>query len=148
MARVANHANFDSPGFQVIGKLALRARTASGYVSVDWYTSAALPTQGDGRLFVTGTEGSIEIRRYVDVAGRPGTNHLRLVNGKRYEHLDGSGSGLPYCAALAADTRDRTETACLQARTFDVCRLAMVARAMADGALERPLRTWAERLPG
>ena len=38
----------------------------------------ALPTWGDGRLFIVGTEGTIELRKYIDVAGRPGTDHLFL----------------------------------------------------------------------
>lgn len=132
MARVANHANPGRPRFQDFGEVALRSADASGYVRVDWYTADALPTWGDGRLFLTGTEGSIELRKYVDVAGHPGADHLFLVNGTRCERLDASEAGLAYFAALAADIRDRTETACPQARTFEVCRLAMAAQAMAE----------------
>ena len=134
LARVANHANPDRPAFQDFGELALRSGDVSGYVRVDWYTAEALPTWGDGRLFLTGTTGSIELRKYVDVDGRPGTDHLLLVNAERCAHLDASSAGLPYFAALAADIRDRTETACPQARTFEVCRLAIAAQAMADRA--------------
>ena len=133
MARVANHANPDHPRFQDFGELALRAGDVSGYVRVDWYTADALPTWGDGRLFLTGTGGSIELRKYVDVAGRPDGDHLFLTNGTRCEHVDASSAALPYFSALAADIRDRTETACPSVRTFAVCDLAMTAQSMAGG---------------
>ena len=112
----------------------LRGDGGEGYVRLDWFTPDALPTWGDGRLFVLGTEGSIELRKYVDVAGRPGTDHLLLVNGQRCEHVDASGAGMPYFAQLAADVRDRTETAMPQAHCFRVMELALRAQAMAQGA--------------
>ncbi len=65
------------------------------------------------------------------MAGRRGTDHLFLVNGTRCEHIDASGEELLYFRNLAADIRDRTETACPQARTFKVCELAIRAQRMA-----------------
>jgi predicted dehydrogenase len=88
MASVGNFANPDHPTFEDFGEVSLRSDNAQGYIRVDWYTADALPNWGDGRLFITGTEGSIELRKYVDVAGRPGTDHLFLVNGSRCEHID------------------------------------------------------------
>ena len=49
---------------------------------VDWYTPDALPNWGDGRLTILGTKGYIELRKYVDLVGREGTDHLFLVNNK------------------------------------------------------------------
>ena len=54
----------------------------TGYVRVDWFTPDGLTTWGDGRLFVLGTEGYIELRKYINVAGAPGGNHLFLVDKK------------------------------------------------------------------
>ena len=51
-------------------------------VRVDWLTPEALPTWGDGRLTILGTTGYIELRKYIDIAGRPGKDHLFLVNGR------------------------------------------------------------------
>ncbi len=31
-------------------------------------------------LFILGTEGYIELRKYIDIAGRPGGNHLFIVD--------------------------------------------------------------------
>lgn len=134
LASVGNFANPDDPGLQDFGEIALRAPEGHGYIRVDWYTPHALPTWGDGRLTILGTEGYIELRKYVDVGGADGTDHLILVNGSRCEKIDASDAGLPYFARLAADIRDRTETAMPQEHAFKVCELSLIAQAMAEGA--------------
>jgi hypothetical protein len=131
-ASSANHANPQHPRFEDFAQLLLRGNRGEGYVRVDWYTPDALPTWGDGRLFVLGTEGTIELRKYVDLAGRPGTDHLFLVNGQRCEHIDASAAGLPYFARLLDDVLARTETAMTQAHCFQVMQLALQAQALAD----------------
>ena len=133
LARVANYANPDDPGLQDFGEIALQSPQGHGYIRVDWYTPDALPTWGDGRLTILGTEGYIELRKYVDV-GQPGTDHLILVNGTRSEKIDASGAGLPFFARLIADIRDRSETAMTQAHVFKVCALSLQAQAMAEAA--------------
>jgi hypothetical protein len=90
-----------------------------------------LPTWGDGRLTILGTEGTIELRKYVDIAGRPGTDHLFLVDGKGTRHIDASQEPLTYFRAFLADVRDRTETAMTQAHVFTVTQLALEAQAQA-----------------
>ncbi len=129
-----NLANPEHPQFEDFGQMLLRGDGGEGYVRLDWFTPDALPTWGDGRLFVLGTQGSIELRKYVDVAGRPGTDHLLLVNGERCEHIDASGAGIPYFARLADDVRRRTQTAMPQAHCFQVMALALRAQAMAVGS--------------
>lgn len=133
MAHVANHANPNDPGLQDLGEVALRSDTASGYIRVDWYTPDALPNWGDGRLILLGTDGYIELRKYVDVGGRAGTDNLVIVNGTRCETIDARDAGLPYFDRLAHDIAHRTETAMTQAHCFEVMRLALVAQAMAEG---------------
>lgn len=132
LASVANYANPDDPGLQDFGEIALRSPQGHGYIRVDWYTPDALPTWGDGRLTILGTEGYIELRKYVDV-GHAGTDHLILVNATRCERIDASAAGLPYFARLIADIRDRSETAMPQAHAFTVSELALRAQAMAEG---------------
>ena len=58
----------------------LRSDDATGFIRVDWFTPDGLPIWGDGRLFILGTEGTIELRKYIDIAGRPGGDHLFLVD--------------------------------------------------------------------
>lgn len=129
----ANYANPADPELMDFGEINLRSDQGTGYVRVDWYTPDALPTWGDGRLTILGTDGYIELRKYVDV-GADGTDHLVLVNGTTCEKIDASDAGLPYFARLAADITDRTETAMTQAHCFTVMELALTAQAMADAA--------------
>jgi predicted dehydrogenase len=131
-AHVANYANRDRPGLQDFGEIVLQSGEAHGYIRVDWYTPDALPTWGDGRLTILGTEGYIELRKYVDVGGAPGTDHLILVNGTRCEKIDASDAGLPYFARLSSDIRDRTQGAMPQAHAFKVMELAIKAQMMAE----------------
>lgn len=132
MANVANYANPEDRGLQDFGELALRSDRAHGYIRLDWYTPDALPNWGDGRLTILGTEGYIELRKYVDV-GSQGTDHLILVNGTRCEKIDASGAPLPYFDRLSHDIRHRDETAMTQTHVFKVCDLALKAQAMAEG---------------
>ncbi|MCP4315454.1 MAG: Gfo/Idh/MocA family oxidoreductase [Hyphomicrobiales bacterium] len=125
---VGNFANPDNPGFEDFGEIVLRGDTGQGYIRVDWYTPDGLPTWGDGRLTILGTEGYIELRKYVDIAGRPGTDHLYLVNGSRCEYIDASSAPLRYFENLAADIRDRTETAMSQDHCFKVMEVAIKAQ--------------------
>ncbi len=131
-AAVANHANPGDPGLQDFGEIVLRSANGHGYIRVDWYTPDALPTWGDGRLTILGTEGYIELRKYVDVCGEPGTDHLILVNNARCERFDCADADLPYFERLAADIRNRTETAMPQRHAFKVTELALKAQQLAE----------------
>lgn len=133
-ATVANHANPEAPGLQDFGEIVLRSDKGHGYIRVDWYTPDALPTWGDGRLTILGTEGYIELRKYVDVGGAEGTDHLILVNGSTCEKIHCADAGLPYFTRLANDIRDRTATAMPQAHAFKVMELAITAQRLAEGA--------------
>ncbi|MEQ3709846.1 MAG: Gfo/Idh/MocA family oxidoreductase [Tateyamaria sp.] len=135
MAHVANHANPGDSGLQDFGEVALRAPQASGYIRVDWYTPDALPNWGDGRLTLLGTDGYIELRKYVDVAGRAGTDSLILVNGARCETMDGRQAGLPYFDRFAHDIAHRTETAMSQSHCFKVMELALEAQRLAEAGV-------------
>ena len=132
LARVGNFANPESPGLQDFGEIALQSDKGHGYVRVDWYTPDALPTWGDGRLTILGTEGTIELRKYVDIARQDSGDHLYLVNGTRCEHMECSGAGMPYFENLANDIANRTQTAMTQDHCFKVMELALKAQAEAE----------------
>lgn len=134
MASVGNFANPETHGLQDFGEVALRSANGHGYIRVDWYTPDALPTWGDGRLTILGTQGYIELRKYVDVAQEDGGDHLILVNGERCEHIKCSDAGLPYFDNLINDIENRTETAMPQSHAFKVMELAIQAQMMAEGA--------------
>lgn len=122
---------FGSDGFQDFGEVVLQTDTARGYLRVDWFTADGLPTWGDGRLFVLGTEGTIELRKYVDIAGRPGTDHLFVVDGAGTRHIDCSTLSVTYFRDFVADVTNRTEIAMPQRHAFTVCRLALEAQTRA-----------------
>ena len=131
-ATVANRATPDKPEFQDFGEMLLRTPDATGYIRVDWFTPDGLPTWGDGRLTLIGTEGYMELRKYVDIGGAPGADHLFLVDKKGVQRIDCAGVELPYGRQLVADVVDRTETALPQARCFGAAELALTAQAMAE----------------
>jgi predicted dehydrogenase len=118
-------------GFEDFGEVVLRSERAAGYIRVDWFTPDGLPTWGDGRLTILGTEGYIELRKYLDIEGRPGTDHLFLADKKGTHYIGCEGQPLTYFRDFAADVANRTDTAMPQQHVFTVCRLALEAQAMA-----------------
>ncbi|HEV7260379.1 MAG TPA: Gfo/Idh/MocA family oxidoreductase [Bosea sp. (in: a-proteobacteria)] len=128
---IGHFGEADLPDFQDFGEILLRSDRAGGYVRVDWFTADGLSTWGDGRLTILGTEGTIELRKYVDVAGRPGTDHVFLVDKSGMRHIDASREPLTYFRNLIADIGARGQTAAPQRHTFTVCRLALEAQARA-----------------
>jgi predicted dehydrogenase len=131
LSAVANYANPDDPEFDDFGEILLRSERGNGYIRVDWYTPDGLPTWGDGRCTILGTDGYIELRKYVDIAGRDGADHLFLVDRKATRHIDCSDAPLPYYERLIADVFERTGTAMAQAHCFKVCELALAAQTRA-----------------
>jgi len=130
-AHVANYANPEKPELEDFGEILLRGNGGTGYIRVDWYTPKGLGTWGDGRVVILGTAGYIELRKYVDIAGRPGTEHLFLVDGNATSRIDCGDVRLPYGPAFVRDVLERTETAMRQAHCFLACELAVTAEAMA-----------------
>ena len=131
-AFVANYANGGDAELQDFGEISLRSDKGTGYIRVDWFTPDALPTWGDGRLTILGTQGYIELRKYVDVGGQEGTDHLVLVNGARCEKIDAFDAGLPYFERLVHDIKTRSETAMTQDHCFTVMELALRAQQLAE----------------
>jgi predicted dehydrogenase len=82
-SQVGNVHHPQYPGFQDFGDVMLRGDGGTGYIRVDWFTPDGLNTWGDGRLTILGTDGYIELRKNVDIAGREGGNHLFLVDKKK-----------------------------------------------------------------
>jgi predicted dehydrogenase len=120
------------PGLEDFGDMVLRGNGGSGYVRVDWFTPDGLATWGDGRLTILGTDGFIEIRKNIDIAGRPGGSHLFIVDQKETRYIDCSQVPLPYGDQLVADVLNRTETAMPQAHCFLAMELVLKAQAQAQ----------------
>ena len=131
-SQVGNISHPQYPEFEDFGDVMLRGDKGIGYIRVDWFTPDGLASWGDGRLTVLGTEGYIEIRKNIDIAGRNGGNHLFLVNNKETKYIDCSKVPLPYGSQLVDDVVNRTETAMTQEHCFLATELALRAQDQAD----------------
>jgi predicted dehydrogenase len=133
-AKVGNYDNPDHPELEDFGDVTLVGDTgATGYHRVDWFTPSGLRSWGDGRLFLLGTRGTIELRKYIDLAGPDSTgDHVYLVNGDGERHFQVAGQvGFPFFGKLIRDVLDRTETAMTQVHAFKAAELCLVAQGMA-----------------
>lgn len=110
-SQIANVNYPHHPQFQDFGDMMMHGNGGFGYVRVDWFTPNGLGVWGDGRLFILGTDGYIELRKYIDVAGRPGASHLILVDGKQTTYMDCSQLELPFGRQFVGDIVNRTHVA-------------------------------------
>jgi predicted dehydrogenase len=110
-SQVANVRHPDRPRFQDFGDMVLRGDRGLGYVRLDWFTPDGLGTWGDGRLFILGTDGYIEIRKYTDVAVKPQGNNLFIVDAKQARYIDCNNMPLPFGPEFVADIVNRTHVA-------------------------------------
>jgi predicted dehydrogenase len=131
-SQVGNVHHPDRPNFEDFGDMMVRGNAGTGYIRVDWFTPDGLSTWGDGRLTVLGTEGFIEVRKNVDIAGRPGESHLFLVDHKATRHIDCADVELPYGRLLVDDVLNRTETAMPQAHCYLATELVLKAQQQAQ----------------
>ncbi len=125
-----NHPQW--PGLEDFGDAMLRGDGGAGYIRVDWFTPDGLPTWGDTRLTVIGTEGYMEVRKNVDIAGKAGANHLFLTDHKGVQRIDCTDVPLTYGEKLINDILNRTETAMTQTHCFLATELALKAQKQAQ----------------
>ncbi|MBD0416115.1 Gfo/Idh/MocA family protein [Oryzicola mucosus] len=130
-ASTANHNLREMPAFEDYGEVLLHGGGASGFIRVDWFTPDSLKAWGDGRLFLLGTEGYIELRKYIDIDGRAGGDHVFLSNRAGTRHIDASHEPLTYFRNFLNDVRDRTSTAMPAGHALKVTRLAIEAQEIA-----------------
>ncbi len=126
-AQAFNFHHPEHPELEDFGDVIVRGDGGTGYIRVDWFTPEGLGVWGDGRLFITGTDGYIEIRKYIDIAGRPGGEHLFLVDHKGIHYLNCDNVPLPYAPQLINDVINRIETAMTQDHCFLAMELAIKA---------------------
>jgi predicted dehydrogenase len=128
-SQTGNLAHPSYPKFEDFGDMLLTGNGGTGYVRVDWYTPDGLSTWGDGRLFVLGTEGYIELRKYINVAsGLPGGDHLYLVDNKQARYIDCKEVALPFGPQFVTDIVERTQTAQDQKQALLAAELVLTAQ--------------------
>jgi predicted dehydrogenase len=133
-AQVANYAHPDYPELDDFGDCSLVTDSgATGYFRVDWFTPDGLQTWGDARVFILGTQGYIEQRKYVNVGTHEGPGHLFLVNDEGEQHIQAHGQvGYPFFGELILDCLNRTEQAMTQAHAFKAAELSIKAQLAAQ----------------
>jgi len=130
-AQVANLRHPDHPRFQDFGDMMLKGDRGLGYVRLDWFTPDGLGTWGDGRLFVLGTDGYIEIRKYANVGVSAKGNNLFLVDGHGARFIDCNNGPLPFGPQFVGDIVNRTHTAQDQAQCLLAAELSIRAQQQA-----------------
>lgn len=132
-SRVANYRYKKYPKFQDFGDCALTAANgATGYFRVDWFTPDGLGSWGDGRTFILGTHGFIELRKYIDIGRESSGDHVYLVNDEGEFHIPVSGRvGYPFFGELILDCLERTERAMTQEHALKAAELAVIAQRQA-----------------
>jgi predicted dehydrogenase len=132
-ARVANYAHKNYPGIEDFGDVTVvLGNGVTGYCRVDWFTPDGLGTWGDGRTFILGTEGYLELRKYTDVARETGGDHVYLVDAHGEQHIPVSGRvGYPYFGELILDCLEGTERAMTQDHALQAAELCLLAQQQA-----------------
>ena len=132
-AAVANYHHKEYPEFEDWGEANLTADNgATNYIRVDWLNPDGLRTWGDGRTFILGTGGYIELRKYLDLAREYEGDQLYLVDQKGEHHIRCHGEvGYPFFGELILDCLAGTEKAMTQEHAFRAAELCLQAQAIA-----------------
>ncbi|HSA02626.1 MAG TPA: Gfo/Idh/MocA family oxidoreductase [Candidatus Paceibacterota bacterium] len=132
-SKTANYSQMDHPDFEDFGDATLLADNgATLYLRVDWFTPAGLKAWGDGRTILLGTEGYMELRKYLDIARDPEGDHLYLVDQGGEHHFNVHGQvGFPFFGQLIEDCLHRTELSMTQRHAFLAIELALQAQSQA-----------------
>lgn len=133
-SKVANYNHPDFPELEDYGDCTLVGDNgATMFFRVDWFTPAGLRTWGDGRTFVIGTEGYIEMRKYLDVATERGGDQLILVNADGEQRMELAGQvGFKFFGQLIRDCIDGTENAMTQDHALKAAELCVRAQLQAE----------------
>lgn len=133
-SKVGNYTMPDFPNFEDFGDATLLADNgATMYFRVDWLNPSALPVWGDGRTFILGTHGYIELRKYIDVGRDPQSDHVYLVTDEVEQHIPVHGKvGFPFFGQLILDSLNRTENAMTQEHAFKTIELGIKAQMQAQ----------------
>ncbi len=139
LSRVANYNHPGYPDFQDFGDVTLVCDNGvAGYCRLDWFTPDGLGAWGDGRTLIVGTDGYIEIRKYIDIARDAKGDHVYLVNHQGETHIHAEGQcGFPFFGRLILDCLNRTETAMSQWHALRAIELAIEAQIKAQRLLDQ-----------
>ena len=137
-SQVANYNHPEYPELEDFGDAMLVGENGSTqYFRVDWFTPDGLGTWGDGRTIILGTEGYIELRKYINIATDERGDHVFIVNGDKEQHICVEGKvGFPFFGQLILDCINRTENAMTQDHAFKAAELCLKAQLQATNINE------------
>ena len=145
-----NHGHPETPELEDFGEFSLSGfRSGSGskesgeqdgpeqsssfYSRIDWYTPPGSPVWGDGRTFILGTEGTLEVRKYVDPARAAPASKVLYTNSSEVQEIDCLNQvGYPFFGQLILDVLNNTEHAMSQSHIFKAAEISLKAQALAD----------------
>ncbi len=133
-SKIGNYNNPQTPELEDFGDATLLGDNgATNYFRVDWFTPNGLKTWGDGRMFILGTKGYIELRKYIDIAhDNDSTDNVFVVTNEGTEYINVSGKvGYPYFGQLILDCLNNTENAMTQEHCLKAGELCVKAQMMA-----------------
>jgi len=124
----------EHPSFEDFGEATVTGNNGvTGYVRVDWLTPDGLGVWGDVRTVILGTKGTLEVRKYTDIAREQSGDHLYLVDETGEHHLQPEpGMPLPYFGNVIRDCLERTDSSMSQEHAFLAMELAVPAQALAQ----------------
>ena len=132
-SKIANYNHPEYPELDDFCDATLIGNTgATGYFRVDWFTPDGLRSWGDGRTFILGTGGYIELRKNLDVGRGGDGDHVFWADGKGEHTFDARGkTGFPFFGQLVLDCLNRTENAMTQEHAFKASELCVRAQLQA-----------------
>lgn len=134
-SQIANYAHPEYPELDDFGDAMLVGDNGcTNYFRVDWFTPDGLRTWGDGRTLILGTEGYLEIRKYIDICAESAQgDHVLLVNRTGEKRFSVSGQvGYPFFGQFILDCINRTENAMTQEHAFKAAELCVKAQLQAE----------------
>ena len=133
-AKVANYNNPDTPELEDYGDATLVGENgATFFYKVHWFSPKGLSTWGDGRTFITGTKGYIEVRKYTNVGEEATGDHVFVVDENGEEHIRANGKvGFPFFGEMILDSLNGTENAMTQEHIFKAQELCLLCQDQAE----------------
>ncbi len=129
-SKVGNYNNIDTPELEDFGDATLLGSNGcTNYFRVDWFTPKGLSSWGDGRTIILGTDGYIELRKYVNIAEKQEKDIVYLVNNEKEQKFNVEGKvGFPFFGEMILDCINKTEIAMTQKHIFKAAELCIKAQ--------------------
>jgi hypothetical protein len=104
-------------------------------VRADWFTPDALPTWGDIRQILVGSEGTLEIRNTINIGSAdPKAILLLTTRSTAPEEVDVTDVDVAWAPQLVADIRDGVNRLMPHEETFDALRSVLSMQRQAERA--------------